>query len=204
MIIDNSKGFTKILADEGKKITNSERSFFSDFIYLGKNDSPDNYEEVGREIWKHFIEEENPDVVELQERVKDVQEDVKTLQETSDTLNESQLMTDETVNIVMEAVTDSDEKHENLTDVVLLAIDEMYQMLEPLEEDTTTLSMDSMCEVSTCSLSATKTLSNINIKEGHIMVQLYAVMVQRGLKTIEQVPARYRDQVKALLDAVEE
>ena len=36
------------------------------------------------------------------------------------------------------------------------------------------------------------------------MVQLYAVMVQRGLKTIEQVPARYRDQVKALLDAVEE
>lgn len=204
MIIDNSKGFTKILADEGKKITNSERSFFSDFIYLGKNDSPDNYEEVGREIWKHFIEEENPDVVELQERVKDVQEDVKTLQETSDTLNESQLMTDETVNIVMEAVTDSDEKHENLTDVVLLAIDEMYQMLEPLEEDTATLSMTTDCEISTCSLSAPKTLSNINIKEGHIMVQLYAVMVQRGLKTIEQVPARYRDQVKALLDAVEE
>ena len=204
MIIENYKGMTRIFADEGKKLTNKDRSFFSDFIYLGKNDSSDNYEEVGREIWKHFIEEENPDVVELQERVKDVQEDVKTLQETSDTLNESQLMTDETVNIVMEAVTDSDEKHENLTDVVLLAIDEMYQMLEPLEEDTATLSMDSMCEVSTCSLSAPKTLSNINIKEGHIMVQLYAVMVQRGLKTIEQVPARYRDQVKALLDAVEE
>ena len=55
MIIDNSNGLTKLLADEGKKITNSERSFFSDFIYLGKNDSPDNYEEVGREIWKHFI-----------------------------------------------------------------------------------------------------------------------------------------------------
>lgn len=204
MIIDNYKGMTRIFADEGKKLTNKDRSFFSDFIYLGKNDSSDNYEEVGREIWKHFIEEENPDVIELQERVKDVQKDVKTLQETSDTLNESQLMTDETVNIVMEAVTESDEKHENLTDVVLLAIDEMYQMLEPLEEDTTTLSMDSMCEVSTCSLSTPKTLSNINIKEGHIMVQLYAVMVQRGLKTIEQVPARYRDQVKALLDAVEE
>ena len=39
-------------------------TFFSDFIYLGKNDSPDNYVEVGREIWKHFIEEENPDVKE--------------------------------------------------------------------------------------------------------------------------------------------
>lgn len=75
MIIDNSKGFTKILAEEGKKITNSERSFFSDFIYLGKNDSADNYEEVGREIWKHFIIEENPDVKELQEQIKDLRED---------------------------------------------------------------------------------------------------------------------------------
>lgn len=64
-----------LLADEGKKITNSERSFFSDFIYLGKNDSPNNYVEVGREIWKHFIEEENPDVNELKEKIKDLQED---------------------------------------------------------------------------------------------------------------------------------
>ena len=75
MIIDTSKGFTRILADEGKKITNKKREFFSDFIYLGKNDSVDNYEEVGREIWKHFIEEENPDVKELQEQIKDLRED---------------------------------------------------------------------------------------------------------------------------------
>ena len=75
MIIDNSNGLTKLLADEGKKITNGDKSFFSDFIYLGKNDSPDNYEEVGREIWKHFIEEENPDVKELQEQIKDLRED---------------------------------------------------------------------------------------------------------------------------------
>ena len=64
-----------MLADEGKKITNSERSFFADFIYLGKNDSPDNYEEVGREIWKHFVQEENPDVKELKEQIKDIRED---------------------------------------------------------------------------------------------------------------------------------
>ena len=73
-VIDNGK-IIKILAEEGKKITNSERSFFSDFIYLGKNDSPDNYEEVGREIWKHFMEEENPDVKELKEQIKDLRED---------------------------------------------------------------------------------------------------------------------------------
>ena len=35
------------------------------------------------------------------------------------------------------------------------------------------------------------------------MVELYVVMVQRGLKTIEQVPARYRDQVKILLGLLE-
>ena len=75
MIIDDSKGFIKLLADEGKKITNTERTFFAEFIYLGKNDSPDNYEEVGREIWKHFIEEENPDVNELKAKIKDLQED---------------------------------------------------------------------------------------------------------------------------------
>ena len=70
------RGTIKVLiADEGKKITNGNKTFFSDFIYLGKNDSPDNYEEVGREIWKHFIEEENPDVDELKEKIKDLQED---------------------------------------------------------------------------------------------------------------------------------
>ena len=75
MQIINKNNLTKILADEGKKITNKDRTFFSDFIYLGKNDSPDNYEEVGREIWKHFIEEENPDVKELKEQIKDLQAD---------------------------------------------------------------------------------------------------------------------------------
>ena len=76
MIIENkTNGLIVLMADEGKKITNKDRTFFSDFIYLGKNDSPDNYEEVGREIWKHFIEEENPDVKELQEQIKDLRED---------------------------------------------------------------------------------------------------------------------------------
>lgn len=36
------------------------------------------------------------------------------------------------------------------------------------------------------------------------MVELYVVMIQRGLKTIDQVQVRYREQVKAILEAVEE
>ena len=87
MVIDNANGLIKMLADEGKKITNKDRSFFSDFIYLGKNDSPDNYEEVGREIWKHFIEEENPDMIEMMAQIED-------LQDANDELGELLLETD--------------------------------------------------------------------------------------------------------------
>ena len=36
------------------------------------------------------------------------------------------------------------------------------------------------------------------------MVELYVVMVQRGLRTIDQVPAKYREQVRALLEQVEQ
>ena len=111
MIIENFKGITRIFADEGKKITNKDRAFFSDFIYLGKNDSPDNYEEVGREIWKHFIEDPNPDVVELQAQTKDI---------------------NETMNIIMTALANSDEQNSSAIDTILLAIDDLYKMLEPL------------------------------------------------------------------------
>ena len=111
MIIENLNGLTKILADEGKKITNKDRTFFSDFIYLGKNDSPDNYEEVGREIWKHFIEDPNPDVVELQAQTKDI---------------------NETMNIIMTALADSDEQNSKAINTILLAMDDLYKMLEPI------------------------------------------------------------------------
>ena len=111
MIIDNANGLIKILADDGNKITNKDRSFFTDFIYLGKNDSPDNYEEVGREIWKHFIEEENPDIVELQSQNKDI---------------------NETMDIIMTALANSDEQNSTAIDVILLAIDDLYMMLETM------------------------------------------------------------------------
>ena len=111
MVIKQNGNTTKLLADEGKKITNKDRSFFSDFIYLGKNDSPDNYEEVGREIWKHFIEDPNPDVVELQAQTKDI---------------------NETVNVIMMALANSDEQNSSAIDTILLAIDDLYKMLEPL------------------------------------------------------------------------
>ena len=57
MIIENLSGMTRIFAEGDNKITNKQRSFYTDFVYLGKNDSIDNYEEVGYEIWKHFVDE---------------------------------------------------------------------------------------------------------------------------------------------------
>ena len=194
MIIENkANGLIRLLADEGKKITNKDRSFFSDFIYLGKNDSPDNYEEVGREIWKHFIEEENPDVRELQNIAKDLQSDVQNLQDDTNALSESQLIRDETDNIIMSAIVDSDEKHETLTDVLLCAIDDLYSQIDPLLTVSEEL----------CIMGEFESKSRINALGGDSMVELYVVMIQRGLKTIEQVPARYREQVQALLTAVE-
>lgn len=35
------------------------------------------------------------------------------------------------------------------------------------------------------------------------MVELYVVMIQRELRTIDQIPIRYRAKVQALLDALE-
>ena len=81
MIIEDKNGLVRLLADENKKITNKDRSFFSDFIYLGKNDSPDNYEEVGREIWKHFIEDKPTDFDILQEKISDNSSMIANLEE---------------------------------------------------------------------------------------------------------------------------
>ena len=183
MIIDNSNGLTKLLADEGKKITNPERSFFSDFIYLGKNDSIDNYEEVGREIWKHFIEEENPDIIELTARTEDLQEDVQTL-------NEAQNANLETDDMLMSAIAESFEGHEIMMDVMLCAIDEMYQLIAPImeadEEICVTMGLD------------TNILNKIK-NNNNIFGNLYVIMIKRGLKKIEDIPNKYRNYVVNLL-----
>ena len=183
MIIEDLNGLIRLIADEGKKITNSERTFFSDFIYLGKNDSPDNYEEVGREIWKHFIEEENPDVRELQNITNDIKEDVQTL-------NEAQNANLETDDMLMSAIAESFEAHEVMMDVMLCAIDEMYQLITPVieadEEICVTMGLDANI--------LNKIKNNKNI-----FGNLYVIMVERGLKKIEEIPNKYKSYVANLL-----
>lgn len=74
---------------------------------------------------------------------------------------------------------------DEMIDTTMLALDEMFEMFEPMLS------------------SSIKSMSLNNEEVRNPMVELYVVMIQRGLKTIDQVPARYREEVKAILDAVE-
>ncbi len=192
-VVSNDK-FIKLVAADGMRITNSGRTLWVEKLFLPPSTDISGFEEVGRDVWKHFVKEENPDINELKARTEDLQSSVSNLQEETLILNETQLMNGEIDNIIMEAITDSDEKHEALTDVMLCAIDEVFMMLDPLI---------SISEEVVMSMENSEQLGELLNKEVSKMVELYVVMVQRGLKTIEQVPARYREQVRELLANVE-
>lgn len=192
-VVSNDK-FIKLVAADGMRITNSGRTLWVEKLFLPPSTDISGFEEVGRDVWKHFVKEENPDINELKARTEDLQSSVSNLQEETLILNETQLMNGEIDNIIMEAITDSDEKHEALTDVMLCAIDEVFMMLDPLI---------SVSEEVVMSMENSEQLGELLNKEVSKMVELYVVMVQRGLKTIEQVPARYREQVRELLANVE-
>ena len=77
MIIEDLNGLIKIVPEGENKITNKKREFYSDFVYLGKNDTIDNYEEVPYEIWGLFLENEIPKnkVEELTNKIKELEEE---------------------------------------------------------------------------------------------------------------------------------
>lgn len=56
MIIENINGMIIIYAEGTNMITNSNRTFFTEMIYLGINDDVKNYQEVSKDIWKNYIE----------------------------------------------------------------------------------------------------------------------------------------------------
>jgi hypothetical protein len=67
-----------------------------------------------------------------------------------------------------------------LIDISLLATDEMYMMIEPLLEAIV-----------------------INERGVSKMVDMYVAMIIRGLKTIDEVPLRYREEVRLILEQLE-
>lgn len=81
MIINNVDGITVLYAEGTNKITNSERSFFSNFIYLGSNDNAENYTEVPKDVWRNFIEDKSTDFDILQEKISDNNSMIANLEE---------------------------------------------------------------------------------------------------------------------------
>ena len=194
MIVENKDGLTVIYAEDENKITNSQRTFFSDLIYLGKFDSVDNYEEVPRAIWKQFVKEDNPTLNGAIEDIQELQDKTNTLSETSEVLTEqvtileeAQLLSTEMTDIVMYAVAESDEKHEDMTDLLLLGISDMFTVFEPLlimyeEQIPSVMALDLDEEPAT--------FSNRNMLAP--MVELYREIIRRELKTIDEIPERFR------------
>ena len=82
MIVENLNGLIRLVAEGDNKITNSKRDFYTDFVYLGKNDTTDNYEEVPYEVWGLFLDDEIPKnkVEELQQQINILQEDKENLE----------------------------------------------------------------------------------------------------------------------------
>ena len=194
MIIENKNGLTVIYAEDENKITNRQRTFFSDFIYLGKFDSVNNYEEVPRYIWKQFVKEKNPTLDGVVEDVKELQDKTNMLSETSEILAEQvtileevQSLSTEMTDVVMFAVTESDEKHEDMTDLLLLGISDMFTVFEPLlvmyeEQIPSVMALDLDEEPAT--------FSNRNMLAP--MVEVYREIIRRELKTIDEIPERFR------------
>ena len=109
MIVSNivtSKGTTVKLTveDENNRITNTKYQFFLKSVFLGKNDKIEDYLEVDYSICGRYVNGEIPKT-----EAEQLGDKVKTLNET---LSEFEAEQQEMVNIV------------------LCAIDEMYQLIE--------------------------------------------------------------------------
>ena len=84
MIIEKLNGLIKIIAEGENKITNKKREFYSDFVYLGRNDSINNYEEVPYEVWGHFVKDEIP-----RNKIKELKNEINTLKKEKQKLEDN-------------------------------------------------------------------------------------------------------------------
>ena len=110
--------------------------------------------------------------------------------EVEEILEHEKLLPEPTIEKRVELLEDENKKikevnntQDILIDTTMMATDEVYTMLEPI------------LEMIPQTMSLERSVSK--------MVDMYVAMVQRGLKTIEQVPARYREEVTEILAKLE-
>ena len=135
MIIENRDGLTILYAEGTSKITDKKRTLYTDCIYLAKEDKVENYEEVARDIWKNYVDE-NPNL-------EDVKEDLKILEEKVD-VNKTEVVTinqpqDEMILCSMESVADSYEQMLNVETAtsenqnnILISMDAIAELYETI------------------------------------------------------------------------
>lgn len=83
----------------------------------------------------------------------------------------------------IEELKEENKTQDMLINTTMLATDEIFTMIEPILE---------------------LTPQTINLERGNSkMVDLYVAMIQRGIKTIDQVPMRYREEVRRILEELE-
>lgn len=158
-------GLITIEADEGKVLTTLAPSTLrTKLIYLGKRDNVDNYVEIDEEPEVELPEEE-PNTEE-----PEVLNGLSLAEAYHYLLSENRVLKEE------------NEVQDMLINTTMMAIDEMFQMLEPL----------------LMGLNTHKIEGGVNP-----MVDMYVAMITRGLKTIDQVPVRYRDEVAKILAELE-
>lgn len=103
--------------------------------------------------------------------------------EIEDIIEELPIQIEPTLEEKIEELKEVNNIQDILIDTTMLATDEIYTMIEPI------------LEMIPQTMSLERSVSK--------MVDMYVAMVQRGLKTIEQVPVRYREEVARILSELE-
>ena len=115
MHIENKGNMRIITPDFGYVIYNTKTDSYTSKVYLGINASLDDFTEV--------IDESIPKAI--RDKVIEVAKEVKSATE----INETQ---DEVLNISMLATDEINTEYNSLVDDILIAIDELFCMIEPI------------------------------------------------------------------------
>lgn len=107
----------------------------------------------------------------------------KIIEEEIEELEDELIDIPETIEEKIEKLQEENKTQDILIDTTMLATDELYTMVEPILE----------------LVPQTMALERSTSK----MVDMYICMIQRGLKTIEQIPTRYREEVRRILEELE-
>lgn len=159
MKIVKLNGLITIESDEGKVLTTlSPSTLRTKLIYLGKGDNLENYVEIDEEPDVEIDEEPNTEAPE------EVLNGLSLVEAYHYLLSENRVLKEE------------NKKQNELIDLIMMTMDEMYVMIEPFIADVLTSSKSSK------------------------MIDMYVAMVIRKLKDKDNVPIRYRDEVEKIIN----